>query len=812
MKKQLLTGLIVLFAGYFAVARQSMQEDTLILSRPLFDSVNGKASIGSFTLRFNRFDKRNQLLKKALKDPAKINIRVEEYIGSRKEKAPEYIAGSLVTIRDKEGKPIIPAGITVSILIDKSGTIQAELPNIRAAVKTFVEQLPEGSVFFSTFHNIVSTSIPINNKTFETADFNPPYYETDLYNAILIKLHEFDRFQVNENAVLEPGYSKEPGIAERAEKDTINNNNYLIVLTDGTNDIGKVPKYSENPLYQKITEEILLREIGRYRNRVKIYTIGYGANSGNYDQEILRKICTESGNSRGFIPGKPDSINKIFNQNLIADLAIEYQARFKNPPKTFCGEERKLIIKLINSESLDTIAAGGVAYTLGSSYKCVRSGVADSTGQTLFTGFLAGIILLLLVLIVIQLIYPLIKNKIFQIRYNKRYKPAPNEKKKVCPFCFDEIRPRDKIVAKCEHIVHKDCWAKCGYMCPEFGQNCTTGKQEYFDLQDPFSTKNKTFYLTWVLYGLVGGLLSWLIYIFVKDSGMLDGFSGKMVGWFARDNIDSLARENFIYKIAPSLIVGMLMGFLLCSFFAFAEEYRRLSWPVTGRILLRGGIGALLGFISFFIGNIFVLLLNAQSRNIWIDSIPWLIFGAAIGYSLSVKTTIHWKHGLLGGLISVLFSFLAWYGMSPDLESVIAMVICFMLYGAGLGFSIATVRSTAEQYFVKIVTGAKQGNLIAVHKWMSSQGGLNEVFIGIANACEIQMNWEKAQNVGDKHAKLYFNNARKMPVLVSLHKEYPTFYDERIEMTTGKEYDLINGITFKIGETIFQYIEKDIQP
>jgi hypothetical protein len=86
---------------------------------------------------------------------------------------------------------------------------------------------------------------------------------------------------------------------------------------------------------------------------------------------------------------------------------------------------------------------------------------------------------------------------------------------------------------------------------------------------------------------------------------------------------------------------------------------------------------------------------------------------------------------------------------------------------------------------------------------------MNDVYIGKSNVCEIQMNWEKAHEVGDRHAKMYINKGRNIPVLVSLIKSKSTMYDERIEMMAGKEYDLVNGVTFKIGETIFQYIEKD---
>lgn len=133
-----------------------------------------------------------------------------------------------------------------------------------------------------------------------------------------------------------------------------------------------------------------------------------------------------------------------------------------------------------------------------------------------------------------------------------------------------------------------------------------------------------------------------------------------------------------------------------------------------------------------------------------------------------------------------------------------------MVYGAGLGFSIATVRSTAEQYFLKIIQGKKHEETIPVHKWMSFQGGHNEVYIGIGFSCEIQMNWEKDNHkIADRHAKMFLNTNRNIPVIVSLEKDKTTTYDGRIEMEPGKEYELFSGNTIKIGNTVFQYLEKD---
>jgi hypothetical protein len=806
MKKQLFFCLFAIFAGHILCAQNLRSFDSLSLSKPVFGTLNGEPVYDSFKIRFSRYDKNNLLKRKTLTDLSRISFKAEEYSGQRREKSPEYLPGSLIHLKDEKGKPDIPESATFSFLIINSPEIRNDFPQIKQAINSFAKQVPEGSIFFSVSDNRVSSSRSYSESAIDEIELSESASGMDLFNSILIKLHEFNRFQINENAVLE-GCINEPKIAERAEHDTLNN--YLIVLTNGINDVGRMPKYKSGTLYNYISSEALFEEIGKNSGKTRLFIIDFNRSIEPENRGFLENICRKNGNPGGYIV-KNEPLQDIFRQNIIDAIISAYEIAFKTVSGiSLAGDDRRLNIYLL--ENKDTLAVGSVNYREGNPVNPVQSGIREPRGITMLTGILAGIILILFILILIQIIYPLFRNWIFQLKYYKRFKPRPNEKKRLCPVCFDEIMPFDNVVMKCEHIVHKNCWIKGGYMCPEFGQNCNTGKQDYFDLKDPFSTRNKTYYLKWVLFGLIGGLLAWVLYLFLKDSGLFNGISGKAVQWFASSHLEPKEKEDLVKKIAPSLISGTLLGFLFCIAFAYTEEYRRLSWPVGSLILLRGVAGALIGFLSIYIGSIFAAVFNEPGRNFWIDSIPWLIFGAAIGYSLSVKTTIHWKHGLIGGLISVIFSFLVWYGMSRELKNVVALVIGYMLYGAGLGFSIATVRSTAEQYFIKILNGAKEGNLIAVHKWMSSQGGLNEVYIGMSNGCEIQMNWEKEQIVSDKHAKMYINNTRKMPVLVSLRKDYVTLYDERIEMAAGKEYDLINGVTFKIGGTVFQYIEKDFQ-
>jgi hypothetical protein len=221
---------------------------------------------------------------------------------------------------------------------------------------------------------------------------------------------------------------------------------------------------------------------------------------------------------------------------------------------------------------------------------------------------------------------------------------------------------------------------------------------------------------------------------------------------------------------------------------------------------LRGLFGIASGFLAFFIGSIILILINRP--NAWIlDMIPWIFFGTSIGFIMSIKTTITWKQGVVGGLVSSIF-FLIIYALIKDFEDA-AFLIGFMLYGAGLGISIATVKSRSEHFFLKIIAGKKNQDVIPVHKWMSSSGGHNEVYIGRAFACEIQMNWEKNnEDIASKHAKMYINS-RGLPVIISLLKDKTVYFNDRFDLDVGKEYQLYNGVNFKIGQTVFQYIESD---
>ena len=69
------------------------------------------------------------------------------------------------------------------------------------------------------------------------------------------------------------------------------------------------------------------------------------------------------------------------------------------------------------------------------------------------------------------------------------------------------------------------------------------------------------------------------------------------------------------------------------------------------------------------------------------------------------------------------------------------------------------------------------------------------------------MNWEKSGKVAKEHVQLYIDQGRGLPMMKPLATG--VVYNSRAEMPSNRPAVLSNGDTFKIGDTIFQYVETD---
>ena len=428
----------------------------------------------TFTLKFNLYkvDYEGERVRGLYLDHNDIpDIKAEEFKGSDPDRFPiSYIPNSFVKLNQSDTAGAIPDDITISLLVDYSGTIDdGEMSKIKEAIKAFVEKVPEGCLYFSWFSDDVSESVLLTKDNFDAVTARKSRGNTALYNAIYTKLLEFDPAAKIPNLEMELNYKRNEEIARRKGR-----SNNIIILTDGVNDVVTIEKYHD-PAMEVINSPQLINALKKYSKEVKVFTIGFGENSDAFDEMDLIRICKASGNPDGYFLVQPDNILHHFEGQLAEQFSTEDYAiqLIKEKGATYVGNPRTIEIVLNSNNQLHPYAIGSVDYRAGSAHSEVTVGeVEESIWGEILKGVILGIVLWLVIMIVMQLIIPLIKNRFFNMKYARKYKPGENELHKECPYCGDPLNAGDRVITKCEHIVHKACWSDFDHVCPEYGQNC----------------------------------------------------------------------------------------------------------------------------------------------------------------------------------------------------------------------------------------------------------------------------------------------------------------------------------------------------
>ena len=818
IKKILVTICLLMSVHSFIFAQSSVDYKIEFIGRPVFDDIS------KVDIRFNLLDPNTN--KRIPIKYENANIEISDVRIGKVEKtkkginAPRFVTGSFKSKEVSGQNNDVKSGvlnaneITVSVLVDRSGSMtQTKIDKVNEVLFNLLKSMPDGSVFISSFSNDVRTSLPYSkedlNSEIITIHNDPANSHTALFNAIYTKLLEFDSTSVIPNLDYELDYSRTGKIYKRNTPQ-----NYLIVITDGKNDTKNIQKYSDND-FLKIDKEKLLKTVEANRNKdknVEIWMIGIkdGGDDRFYDEETMKSICKISGKEDNYRRGGVDELKKIGGK-VIDNLLPDYQFTIQYPAKSrFTGSERQLKIQINFPDGKK--ARGTFNYIKGS--KASPFIVNPPTiYEVLIKGFLLGIVFLIIIVILIQVIVPLTRSFLFKVKYVKKYKPDLDTEKQSCTWCKDEIIAGEKAVFRCEHISHWKCWKENNHQCPNYPDICGIGKQDYFDINDPFAKEdtnsivkqNKKRFMRWIVAGIIAGLLTWILYeLFLhwKFHHIFDVLITKLVP----SGLDN--HFNYIEKYTPLLWVGIILGFFLSGFFLYLEEFRRVNFLIALKLLLRAIIGSVIGFIAFFIGSLILIKLKVDQTQPILDIIPWVIFGPLVGYYLSVKTTLSAIHGLIGGLFSILFSFFTLYLFRYAEEYLI--VFSFALYGAGLGAAISTIRQMAEKFFLVLSNAPVKNKEFPLHKWISKSADYGAFTIGRGNKNMIKMDWEKEGTVSDDvHAVIYLEKSNKdFPVITIRDTNNKTYLNEHILMRPEKEYLLHTGDTFKIGETIFKYEEK----
>lgn len=717
---------------------------------------------------------------------------------------------SVIDIRDKR---VISDQLSMLFLIDRSGSIaQEDLTKQYFLISDILNSDTKAKVYLSFMDNTVTPS-RLATKDNLKYDFAEGFIVKEsaqkyLYKAVIAKMEELS----GAPSTYYPEISH-TDFGDSAQK-------ILFVLTDG-----KVKNEDRSPIggdeYYSWKEDILALS-KRMEDSEEPYIpiccifMGDPDDSGSESGElVMEALCatTPPNNAGVDMKGqffKVFSANELQNtiEGSLDSIAADYRLVLVNPGgKIYDGTERVLTIT-VQDDQHDP-AVGQLPYAFGNKQVQIRVPSKEG-GQSnlsiILLGLCYGLVFTALIYIVLQYLLPWIQYKVFCKRYVVKYtgnKDGSSVEQQLCYHCKEPFVKGDIIVTKCEHVVHWECWKENRNRCPEYGAHSCRKGIHYYNQDKLSDHRNAPYFLMWLVYGLLAGLVSWvfmrLLYSETLFSSLINGLLHLLR---PADDMLGVSSMAFVPKIQSMLLCGILLGFFITLLFSYLIDFRKKDFKVLGQILLRSVIGGVLGFVTFLLGAVVIILLNKPANCFYTDWIPWALFAIGMAFVLSYNTDIKLQNALIGGLISVLVSFVVLF-LGTFAKDILSM-FSYMIYAAGLGIAIAVVHHISEKYFLR-VSGSVQERDIAIYKWMSVSGGFNHVTIGKSIDCILEMNWDDAPNIADKQVEIYLENDR--PYCKAL--EDGTLLSNGQMLQQNQVILLSPGTEFTIGNSLFTYIEKD---
>ncbi|MBR4148015.1 MAG: hypothetical protein IKU00_09065 [Bacteroidales bacterium] len=704
---------------------------------------------------------------------------------------------------DISSRKLVSNNLTIVILADQGVLLSEEdYMKVKEAIVTFVDALPE---YVKVYITMMGTDVTETERVYpgesirsyvrrdEMAEQSEE--EKSIYASIISKIQEIANLDEDECFYPDIPHNKE------LSSDTLSDKMLFIlsgkVEQDEDEDFFRDKLLFNNPDYLEIPEHLKA-----------IYCVYFGEELDQDMENEFKFMCHRTPEGRFYPQYSVDSLKYVL-LGAIDSIAMDYRMYYTVEEKTtYNGQPLNLCLDINKAK-----AHGEKSYSIGSALRPIVLSPAEHFSKKgwylmILTGFLIGLGVIILVYLIMQLMVPWLQYKWFRMKYVKKFKPSDvkDDGKDVvlqqCYYCKDNFQEGDLIVTKCKHTVHWECWEENHDRCPEYGLNSCKDGIYYYNKKHLLDERNSPYFTSWLLYGLAGGLISWLLFKLIRGFGFFRRLVVWIVGLFEGANADLVARE-YVQKIVPLLMCGLILGFVITFLFGYLMEFRKKTWKNMSIILARSLGNAVIGCIAFLLGAIVIIALKKPSNCWWIDWLPWLFFGISITWLLSKKSDIEFKEAFLGGLISAVLSFVVVYGLGSSVP--IVSVLAFMIYAAGLGASIAVVHYTSENYYLHIEGPTKERD-IAIYKWMNVAGGSNHVSIGSSPNCVIQMTWDPSDQIREKQVELYIDNDH--PYCHAL-TDGTTYGNEQRVLKEGDSFMLSHGSSFTIGNTKFTYIEKD---
>ena len=532
--------------------------------------------------------------------------------------------------------------------------------------------------------------------------------------------------------------------------------------------------------------------------------------ANNDSRSILELMCKVSNGTY---------VNTVEGEKFLSDYLAKfdmkyanYRLTFTNPDnKIYRGNIRRLQIDCCDGDSI--LMTGHLNYSLGSIYRPIIVN-GPSSLQIVLKGCLLSVAIMLGLYLIFQFIIPYISYLIFKKKYVIRYKGENmihNGQliEQSCYFCKAPFEKGDVIVTKCSHVVHKECWDENEYKCPEYGRNCKHGRHYYnkIHLWDPH---NASFYFAWIIAGVLAGLLAWICFTLYKNDNpeiliniLLNLYDIPAESGEAKNIIDSYGEHLYYLPF-----YGLNISFFLTLFLSFMAGHRRWFLKRSLLLITKAVVAGICGYLSFLIGSIVSIVLMIENNSLFIDWIPWMQTGFFIAFIISFQTDIKRKRVLIGAFISIIFGLSSMY-VWDNLQNALVdtrddILLSYMIYCVGFAISIAITFPKSERYFLR-VEGPIKAMDIAIYKWINAIFHNRQFTIGKSVNCDLQITWDLQSDIAPEIAEVKMKGGHLY--LIALEEGV---FTRKKEMKPNEKIRLYHGTHFRIGQTKFTYIERDI--
>lgn len=570
----------------------------------------------------------------------------------------------------------------------------------------------------------------------------------------------------------------------------------LLVLSDGN--IFSDDTFSFGEGYFKEKEELLTKSVQTQDTHLLFFVDIYD----NEDVEpedidsFMASVCRNTGGKsyHGF-----DWIE--LEEDIFSRLQIDYsdyRFNFENPSgKEYVGLGKTLRIECFKDGEL--VAKGSAPIREGSYFYPV---IVDRKSEfiILISGIILSFSIIYILLLVLQLIVPYVKYRIFKRRYTARFTDPNMSLNGIvvgdsCYYCKAPFVPGEEIVAKCKHTMHKSCWDENGYHCPEYGRNCKDGSH-FYNSSNKLDLRNAPYYMKWILAAMVSGTLIWLLLILIDDIYV----PKRMVAFFEANGVP-------IEKLSSLFpLYGFLLSFVLTVFFCAISTHRIVPSKRVAEVLVRALVSGLVSYIAFTVNTLVAIVIDDVNLFYLVDWIPWALSSLAIAYCSTFRTnfTVRFKSLLIVIMVSVALMLL-WDILITrlSLDSRLFWLVALCLYALGIASGLAQAEPRSERYFLH-ASGAIKEMDIALYKWFASDPSA-VVSIGKSVDCSLEMSWDIAPGIGPRQAEIRL--LRGTPYLYAVDNGVRV---KNRNLRAGEKMRLYHGRMFRIGNTEFVYQERDI--